>query len=105
MCSARSPQLCFRASLGLQLDVIFSFSILFLGTYLPLKYCQIFLYPLYFSPYRHLPTAALNTPFFGQALNFVRAKSPIELYVKWMRQHPNASVIRYLTFRNTEVCR
>ncbi|KAL1600452.1 hypothetical protein SLS60_006838 [Paraconiothyrium brasiliense] len=77
--------------------------ILFLSAYLPLKYYRIFLYPWYFSPYRDLPTPTSNFPFFGQALNFVQAKSPIELYVQWMKQYPSAPVIRYLTFGNTEV--
>ncbi|KAH7067184.1 cytochrome P450 [Paraphoma chrysanthemicola] len=71
--------------------------------YLPLKYYRIFLYPWYFSPYRHLPTPTDNFLFFGQAINFVKASSPIELYVKWMREWPDAPVIRYLTFGNTEV--
>lgn len=86
---------------GWSLAVVFP--ALFLGAYLPLKYYRIFVYPWYFSPYRNLPTPTSNFLFFGQALNFVRAKSPIELYVEWMRQYPSAPVIRYLTFGNTEV--
>jgi cytochrome P450 len=76
---------------------------LFSALYLPLKYYRIFIYPWYFSPFRHLPTPTDNFLFFGQAINFVKASSPIELYVKWMRQWPDAPVIRYMTFGNTEV--
>ncbi|KAF2714603.1 cytochrome P450 [Pleomassaria siparia CBS 279.74] len=76
---------------------------LFTALYLPLKYYRIFFYPWYLSPLRHLPTPTNNFLFFGQAINFVRASSPVELYVKWMREWPDAPVIRYLTFGNTEV--
>ncbi|KAJ4296487.1 hypothetical protein N0V90_006532 [Kalmusia sp. IMI 367209] len=87
---------------GGQLSPFFS-TVLFIVIYGSLKYYRIFLYPWYFSPYRHLPTPTDNFLFFGQAINFAKASSPIELYVKWMREWPDAPIIRYLTFGNTEV--
>ncbi|KAI1084355.1 cytochrome P450 [Whalleya microplaca] len=77
--------------------------ILFVAQYLAIKYYRIFLYHRYFSPFRHLPGPIDNHFFFGQAFNLIKADSPPELYVKWMKQFPDAPVIRYLTFANTEV--
>ncbi|KAI1106347.1 cytochrome P450 [Jackrogersella minutella] len=75
----------------------------FLAQYLAVKYYRIFLYHKYFSPLRHLPGPTDNHFLFGQALNFLRAETPTTLYVKWMREHPDAPFIRYLTWGNTEV--
>ncbi|KAI4864228.1 cytochrome P450 [Hypoxylon rubiginosum] len=77
--------------------------ILFLLQYAVIKFYRIFLYHRYFSPFRHLPGPTDNHFFFGQAINLVKAKSPPELYVKWMKDFPDAPIIRYLTFANTEV--
>ncbi|RYP78528.1 hypothetical protein DL771_000481 [Monosporascus sp. 5C6A] len=44
-----------------------------------------------------------NHFFFGQAINLFRADSPTSLYVKWMREFPDAPLIRYLTVANIEV--
>ncbi|KAI0117634.1 cytochrome P450 [Hypoxylon sp. NC0597] len=75
----------------------------FLLQYGLVKFYRIFLYPRYFSPFRHLPGPKDNHFFFGQAINMIKAKSPAELYIKWMKEYPDAPVIRYLTFANTEV--
>ncbi|KAK6074247.1 cytochrome P450 [Seiridium cupressi] len=77
--------------------------ILFFLHYVPLKCYRIFLYHQYFSPYRHLPGPTNNHFFLGQSINFIRASSPTELYVQWMREWPDAPMIRYLSFANTEV--
>ncbi|KAF7515237.1 hypothetical protein G7054_g14677 [Neopestalotiopsis clavispora] len=77
--------------------------VLFLFHYVPLKYYRIFLYHKYFSPYRHLPGPTNNHFFLGQSINFIEASSPTELYVQWMRQWPDAPMIRYLAFANKEV--
>ncbi|KAI6090985.1 cytochrome P450 [Hypoxylon rubiginosum] len=71
--------------------------------YAAIKFYRIFLYHRYFSPFRHLPGPTDNHFFFGQAINLVKAKSPPELYIKWMKDFPDAPIIRYLTFANTEV--
>ncbi|KAI1404488.1 cytochrome P450 [Hypoxylon fuscum] len=76
---------------------------LFLLQYVLIKFYRIFLYHRYFSPFRHLPGPTENHFFFGQAINLIKAKSPEELYVKWMKDFPEAPVIRYLTFANAEV--
>ncbi|KAK7756523.1 hypothetical protein SLS62_001358 [Diatrype stigma] len=76
---------------------------LFLAQYLALKYYRIFLYHKYFSPLRDVPGPSDNHFFFGQALKFYQADTPTELYIRWMREHPDAPFIRYLTWANTEV--
>ncbi|KAI0006418.1 cytochrome P450 [Xylariaceae sp. FL0662B] len=93
----------FGDSIGLSYNPKKVILVLFLVQYLAVKYYRIFLYHRYFSPFRHLPGPTDNHFFFGQAINFIRAESPPELYVKWMKQFPDAPVIRYLTFANTEV--
>ncbi|KAI1141284.1 cytochrome P450 [Hypoxylon sp. FL0543] len=77
--------------------------ILLVIQYLLLKCYRVFLYPKYFSPFRHLPGPTDNHFFFGQFLNFLKAETPTSLYTKWIRQHPGAPLIRYLSFANTEV--
>ncbi|KAK8033597.1 cytochrome P450 [Apiospora marii] len=83
---------------------LFSFAaILFLGQYLLLKIYRVFLFHRYFSPFRHLPGPKDNHFLFGQSINFLRAESPNDLYIQWMKQWPDAPVIRYLGFFNREV--
>ncbi|KAF5022630.1 hypothetical protein F66182_5306 [Fusarium sp. NRRL 66182] len=71
--------------------------------YLAIKSYRIFLYPRYLSPFRHLPGPTNNHFLFGQSIHFIKAGSPIELYVKWMKQWPDAPFIRYLAFGNEEI--
>ncbi|KAI2602773.1 cytochrome P450 [Hypoxylon sp. NC1633] len=78
-------------------------SVLFSLQYALVKFYRIFIYHRYLSPFRHLPGPTDNHFFFGQAINLIKAKSPPELYVKWMKDFPDAPIIRYLTFANTEV--
>ncbi|EMR64334.1 putative cytochrome p450 3a5 protein [Eutypa lata UCREL1] len=77
--------------------------VLFIVQYLGVKYYRIFLYPHYFSPLRQLPGPTDNHFFFGQALNLIKADTPTSLYIKWMREHPDVPLIRFLTFGNGEV--
>ncbi|KAK7955917.1 uncharacterized protein PG986_005139 [Apiospora aurea] len=76
---------------------------LLLGQYLLLKFYRVFLYHRYFSPLRHLPGPTDNHFLFGQSINFMRSESPTGLYVKWMKQWPEAPIIRYLGVFNREV--
>ncbi|RYO87230.1 hypothetical protein DL766_009156 [Monosporascus sp. MC13-8B] len=76
-------------------DFMKAFFILFGIQYLGVKCYRIFLYPKYFSPLRHIPGP--------QALNLVKAETPTALYIKWMREHPDVPLIRFLTFGNGEV--
>ncbi|KAI0839975.1 cytochrome P450 [Hypoxylon sp. FL0890] len=77
--------------------------ILFVIQYLLLKSYRVFLYPKYFSPFRQLPGPTDNHFFFGQFLNLLKAETPASLYIKWIREHPDAPLIRYLSFANTEI--
>ncbi|RYP61314.1 hypothetical protein DL769_007763 [Monosporascus sp. CRB-8-3] len=76
---------------------------LFLIQYLLVKYYRVFLYHKYFSPFRHLPGPKDNHFFFGQVINILRADTPTSLYVKWMKEFPDAPLIRYRSVANTEV--
>ncbi|KAK7958011.1 cytochrome P450 [Apiospora saccharicola] len=78
-------------------------AILFLGQYLLLKFYRVFLFHRYFSPFRHLPGPKDNHFLFGQSINFIRSESPNDLYIKWMKQWPDAPIIRYLGVFNREV--
>ncbi|KAI1316408.1 cytochrome P450 [Xylariaceae sp. FL0255] len=75
----------------------------FVAHYALFKWYRIFVYPKYHSPLRHLPGPKDNHPFFGQAINLFRAETPTSLYLQWMREHPTAPLIRYLSFANREI--
>ncbi|KAM0362590.1 hypothetical protein ACHAP4_001338 [Fusarium culmorum] len=63
---------------------------------------NIFVYPFYFSPLRHLPGPTDNAFFFGQAAKFLQVPWFPELFCQWSRDHPDAPFIRYLNFANGE---
>jgi len=91
--------------------------------YVAIKAYNIFNYPFYRSPLRHLPgpKARYNHPnistfkpnsnasqkdghiFLGQAYKLYKTNGPHDLRLSWMRQLPDASFICYLTFTNTEL--
>lgn len=79
------------------------FAASFVFQYLSLKFYRIFLYPIYFSPLRHLPGPTDNHWFLGQALHQVNADTPMSFPVKLSRQFPEAPLIRYLSLANTEI--
>ncbi|RYP21857.1 hypothetical protein DL767_009176 [Monosporascus sp. MG133] len=92
-----------RAPLMTEQSVIRVSECLFLIQYLVVKYYRVFLYHKYFSPFRHLPGPKDNHFFFGQAINLLRADTPTTLYIKWMKEFPDAPLIRYRTVANIEV--
>ncbi|RYP53202.1 hypothetical protein DL768_001795 [Monosporascus sp. mg162] len=92
-----------RAPLMAEQSVIRVSACLFLIQYLLVKYYRVFLYHKYFSPFRHLPGPKDNHFFFGQGINIFRADTPTALYIKWMKEFPDAPLIRYRTVANAEV--
>ncbi|KUI56064.1 Cytochrome P450 4e2 [Cytospora mali] len=50
-----------------------------------------------------MPGPKNNHIFFGQFLELLCAEAPTALHQKWMKEHPDALLIRYLTFANAEV--
>jgi cytochrome P450 len=44
-----------------------------------------------------------NTFLLGQLVKHFQADGPIDLYLAWMRRWPDAPLIRYLSFVNSEV--
>lgn len=63
---------------------------------------NVFVYPFYVSPLRHLPGPTDNTFFLGQAAKFLQVPWFPELFCKWSRDYPDAPLIRYLNFANGE---
>ncbi|KAI1334255.1 cytochrome P450 [Xylariaceae sp. FL0016] len=78
------------------------FVLLFAVPFLAIKWYRAVLYPRYFSPLRHLPTAKGGLPFIGHAINHLRCKTPSEPYIEWMKQWPEAPLIRYISFMGKE---
>ncbi|KAF2203675.1 cytochrome P450 [Delitschia confertaspora ATCC 74209] len=81
---------------------LFVFFAFFLAQSSAVSIYNIFIYPFYRSPLRHLPGPKDNTPVLGQSLSLLLAPSPNALYLKWMQQFPDAPLIRYLHFKNSE---
>ncbi|KAF4964519.1 hypothetical protein FZEAL_10860, partial [Fusarium zealandicum] len=63
---------------------------------------NIFVYPFHVSPLRHLPGPTDNTFFLGQTSKFLCVPWFPELFCEWSRQFPEAPLIRYLNFANSE---
>ncbi|KAM0274728.1 hypothetical protein ACHAPA_000832 [Fusarium lateritium] len=63
---------------------------------------DVFVYPFYVSPLRHLPGPTDNVFFLGQAAKFLQVPWFPELFCKWSREFPEAPLIRYLNFGNSE---
>ncbi|CAK7199501.1 hypothetical protein SEUCBS139899_002181 [Sporothrix eucalyptigena] len=80
-----------------------AFLVLFAINWIAVAAFNIFIYPHYFSPYRHLPGPKGGHWFFGQFPLFFKQKYPWSIYVDWVREFPGVPVIRYLTIANNEV--
>ncbi|KAH7115010.1 cytochrome P450 [Dendryphion nanum] len=81
-------------------------TLLSIAVILCIKFCisttyGVFVYPLYRSPLRHLP-GPKNGFFWGQTLNFLRAKSANELPIKFMKENPKTPLIYYRHITNSE---
>src|SRR4051812_8826500 len=63
---------------------------------------RLWIYPNYVSPLRHLPGPRDHHFLDGQSLNQFMAGSPNEPCLSWMREWPDAKMIRYLAFGNSE---
>ncbi|OCL03967.1 cytochrome P450 [Glonium stellatum] len=71
--------------------------------YLAIKAYNIFIYPFYRSPLRHLPGPKDGHFLLGQEYKLYKANGPHELQLSWMRQWPDAPFIRYLSIANKEI--
>ncbi|KAK8112458.1 cytochrome P450 3A5 [Apiospora sp. TS-2023a] len=80
-----------------------TFVLFFLTQYTTLKLYQIFIYPRFVSPLRHIPGPTNGHFMFGQAINLFNAPTPTSLHTKWIREHPGLPFVRYLTVGNGEV--
>ncbi|TVY19605.1 Cytochrome P450 monooxygenase FUM15 [Lachnellula arida] len=75
--------------------------LLLLTQYLALKLSNIFIYPFWFSPLRHIPGPKGDNPLLGSALEQLRA-GPGVLELSWCRTFPDAKIIRYFGVGNQE---
>ncbi|KAK5651356.1 hypothetical protein OQA88_12589 [Cercophora sp. LCS_1] len=66
------------------------------------KLYQLFIYPYYVSPLRHLPGPKDHHFLIGQVLNQFRGGSPNEPFVSWMRRWPRAPLIRFFDVGNLD---
>ncbi|ORY10246.1 cytochrome P450 [Clohesyomyces aquaticus] len=83
-------------------QLVTTFLILFVVQYSVLLLHNIFIYPFYRSPLRHLPSPKDDTFFFGQTLKFINAEGPNDVVLSYMRQFPDAPLIRYLHMGGAE---
>ncbi|KAK3339637.1 cytochrome P450 [Lasiosphaeria hispida] len=62
----------------------------------------LWVYPYWVSPLRRLPGPTDHHFLIGQILNQFLSGNPNEPYLSWMRKWPDADMIRYFTFGNSE---
>ncbi|KAH7110702.1 cytochrome P450 3A5 [Dactylonectria macrodidyma] len=70
--------------------------------YLLIKLFYVLIWPIFCSPLRNLPGPKGGLFLLGQILNQMKAL-PSELEILWMKEHPDAPFIRYLSLLNREV--
>ncbi|KAM5443812.1 hypothetical protein MferCBS31731_001058 [Microsporum ferrugineum] len=70
--------------------------------YLAVKIYHVLIYPFAVSPLRHLPTPKGNL-ILGQTIKQFTGGSPHAAPVNWMRQFPDADLIRPLMLGNSEI--
>jgi len=63
---------------------------------------QLFVYPCFVSPLRHLPGPKDHHFLLGQVVNQIRSGSPNQPYLFWMRRWPRAHLIRYFNVANSD---
>lgn len=83
-------------------DLAFRFAYLLLSQYLLLAAYDIFIYPAYVSPLRHLPGPKGDNILLGQTLKFIRATNPNEPALRMMREHPNEPLLYYRHIAGSE---
>ncbi|KAI0023455.1 cytochrome P450 3A5 [Xylariomycetidae sp. FL0641] len=67
------------------------------------KCYRIVLYPLVSSPLRGLPGPKGGNPLFGSLLQQYAASSPVEVFLTWSAEWPDAPLIRYPGFAGQEM--
>jgi len=63
---------------------------------------QLFVYPCFVSPLRHLPGPKDHHFLLSQVVNQIRSGSPNQPYLFWMRRWPRAHLIRYFNVANSD---
>jgi len=84
------------------LDFLKSFTTIFAIIFACRAIYRLWIYPNYVSPLRHLPGPRDHHFLVGQTLNQFMSGSPNEPYLSWMREWPDAKMIRYFSFGNSE---
>ncbi|KAK3354034.1 cytochrome P450 [Lasiosphaeria hispida] len=86
----------------LRLEILVAVLGVYLAQLVAYKTYQFFIYPYFVSPLRHLPGPKDHHFLIGHTLNQFRSGSPNEPFLAWMRQWPNASLIRYFNVGNSD---
>ncbi|KAK1996776.1 cytochrome P450 [Colletotrichum falcatum] len=63
---------------------------------------NVFIYPYFFSPLRHLPGPKDHHFLIGDLINQARSGNPIEPYLSWTRRWPNEPFIKFTGFGNAD---
>ena len=63
---------------------------------------NLWIYPSYLSPLRHLPGPKDHHFLFGQTLKQFQSGSPNEPFVSWMKKWPDAQMLRYSSLFGSE---
>ncbi|KAK0732281.1 cytochrome P450 [Lasiosphaeris hirsuta] len=86
----------------LRLEVLWAVLGLYLAQLVAYKAYQLFIYPYFASPLRHLPGPKDHHFLIGHTLNQFQSGSPNEPFLSWMRQWPDAPLIRYFNVGNSD---
>ncbi|KAK1960921.1 cytochrome P450 [Colletotrichum sublineola] len=63
---------------------------------------NVFMYPYFFSPLRHIPGPKDHHFLLGDLINQARSGNPIEPYLSWTRKWPNEPFIKFTGFGNAD---
>lgn len=89
-------------SQALSVEALKAFIVIFVAILVARAIYKFWVFPNYVSPLRHLPGPEDHHFLLGQAVNQFRSGNPNEPYSSWMRRWPDANLIRFTTFGNSE---
>lgn len=64
---------------------------------------NLFIYPFFVSPLRHLPGPPAGIPLLGQAFSLFSGDGPNETFLAWSKKWHTAPFVRYISVGNSEV--
>ncbi|KAK0649244.1 cytochrome p450 monooxygenase [Cercophora newfieldiana] len=82
--------------------ILQAFLVIFLAIFAARATYRLWIYPNFVSPLRHLPGPKNHHFLLGHMISQFFSGNPNEPYLSWVRQWPDAEMIRYFTFGNAE---